>query len=47
MQKTIKMLKQFRKDNKITTQQFRTFKGQVIAGDKDGCLRGLKRMQII
>ena len=43
----IKFLKKLKKENKITTQQFKTFKGQVLNGDASGCLKGLKRMKLI
>ena len=34
------------KDNKkyLTRQQYRTIKGQIIAGDTDGALKGLNRL---
>lgn len=47
MLKTIKLLKGLKRDNKITTQQFKTFKGQVLSGNVEGCLKGLKRMKLI
>lgn len=34
---TIKLLKRLKKERKITTQQFKTFKGQVLSGNADGC----------
>lgn len=44
---TMKLLKQLRKNNKITIQQFKTYKGQVIHGDEIGCIKGLKRKHLI
>ena len=44
---TMKLLKQLKNDNKITTQQFKTYKGQVVHGDEIGCIKGLKRMRLI
>ena len=44
---TIKLLKELRRDGKITMQQFRTFKGQVLSGNEAGCLKGLQRMKLI
>lgn len=44
---TMKLLKQLKDDNKITIQQFRTYKGQVIHGDEIGCITGLKRKHLI
>lgn len=42
-----KRLKELKKQNKITLQQYRTFKGQILSGDKDGAIRGLKRKGLI
>ena len=47
MNKTILLLKQLLKNRQITKQQFKTFKGQVLYGDEEGCLRGLKRLNLI
>lgn len=44
---TIKLLKELKRDGKITLQQFRTFKGQVLSGNEAGCLKGLERMKLI
>ena len=44
---TMKILKQLKNDKKITIQQFRTFKGQVLSGNEAGCLKGLERMKLI
>ena len=44
---TIKILKQLKRDNKITMQQFRTYKGQVLSGDELGCIKGLMRKGLI
>lgn len=30
--------------NRLTTQQYRTLRGQVLAGDGDGAMRGLERI---
>lgn len=30
--------------NKLTSQQYKTLRGQVLAGDGDGALKGLKRI---
>lgn len=43
----IKLLKRLRKEDKITTQQYNTYKGQVIHGDGIGCVKGLKRKHLI
>lgn len=42
-----KLLKELKKQKKITLQQYRTFKGQILSGDKEGALRGLKRKGLI
>ena len=44
---TIKLLKELKRDGKITIQQYRTFKGQVLSGNEAGCLKGLERMKLI
>lgn len=44
---TIKLLKDLKRDGKITIQQYRTFKGQVLSGNEAGCLKGLQRMKLI
>lgn len=45
--KTMKILKQLLKDGKITNQAFRTYKGQVLSGNEDACVVGLKRKKLI
>jgi hypothetical protein len=47
MQETLKLLKQLLQENKITKQAYRTYKGQVISGNIDGCLKGLQRKHLI
>ena len=47
MQETLKLLKQLLQTNKITKQAYRTYKGQVISGNIDGCLKGLQRKHLI
>lgn len=44
---TLKYLKSLRKANKITTQQFKTFRGQIMSGNEEGCIKGLKRMKLL
>lgn len=43
----MKILKQLKTDKKINTQEFKTYRGQVLSGDKEGCLKGLKRKGLI
>lgn len=45
--KTISLLKQLKSNGFITTQQYKTFRGQVLSGNEEGCLKGLKRMKLI
>lgn len=47
MKETLRTLKTLLNDNRITKQQYRTYKGQVLAGDVDGCLKGLQRKRLI
>lgn len=47
MVEIIKFLRKLKKESKITTQQFKTFRGQVLNGDTNGCLKGLKRMKLM
>ena len=44
---TLKILHKLYKENKINKQQFKTYRGQVLNGDETGCLRGLKRKELI
>lgn len=34
-------------EKKITKQQYRTYKGQVLHGDEIGCIKGLMRKHLI
>lgn len=43
----MRMLKRLHKNKKITRQQFRIYKGQVIHGDEIGCIVGMKRKGLI
>lgn len=45
--RTIELLKELKARNKITTQQFRTFIGQILSGDEAGCIKGLIRLNLI
>ena len=38
----VTVLKKYRR--KLTTQQYRTIKGQIVAGDCDGAMRGLQKL---
>lgn len=43
----LKTLKQLKKDGRISQQEFRTYKGQVLSGDESGCIKGLKRKGLL
>ena len=43
----MKILKRLHKDKKITRQQFRTYKGQVLNGDAVGCIVGMMRKGLL
>lgn len=47
MVQTLKLLKILKNQNKLTMQQYKTYRGQVLHGDKSGCLVGLKRKKLI
>lgn len=40
-------LRLLRKNSAISKQQYRTYKGQILAGDIEGCIKGLKRKGLI
>ena len=42
LNEVMKMLKAHR--NELTRQQLRTLKGQALAGDTDGAIKGLKKI---
>lgn len=44
---TIKLLKQLLKHKKITKQAYKTYRGQCLSGDEQGCLVGLRRKKLI
>ena len=47
MKEVLKTLKDLLREGKITKQAYRTYKGQVISGNIDGCLKGLQRKHLI
>lgn len=47
MEEILLTLKKLYSNNRITRQQYRTYKGQVIAGDIEGCRKGLQRKKLI
>ena len=44
---TIKVLKQLKRENKITTQAYKTYMGQISSGDEIACIKGMKRKKLI
>ena len=47
MKEVLETLKSLLREGKITRQAYRTYKGQVINGNIDGCLKGLQRKHLI
>ena len=47
MIEVLDLLKKLKKQRKITVQQYKTYRGQVLHGDTKGCLVGLKRKKLI
>lgn len=45
--KTLKLLKRLYKEGKINGQQYRTYRGQVLAGNEDAALVGMRRKKLI
>ena len=44
---TIKLLKQLKRENKITTQEYKTYMGQISSGDEIACIKGMKNKKLI
>ena len=44
---TIKLLKQLKHENKITTQAYKTYMGQISIGDEIACINGMKNKKLI
>ena len=47
MVQTLNLLRKLKEQKKITKQEYRTYRGQVLSGDIKGCLVGLKRKKLI
>ena len=43
----LKLLKRLKAERKISVQEYRTYRGQVLSGDVKGCIVGLKRKNLI
>ena len=44
---TIKLLKQLKHENKITTQAYKTYMEQISSGDEIACIKGMKNKKLI
>ena len=44
---TIKLLKQLKRENKITTQAYKTYMSQISSGDEIACIKGMKNKKLI
>lgn len=44
---TIKLLKQLKRDKKITRQAYNTYMGQIRSGDELACIKGMLRKNLI
>lgn len=44
---TMKIIKRLLTERKITQQEFRTYRGQILSGNEEGCIKGLKRKKLI
>ena len=44
---TIKLLKKLKRENKITTQAYKTYMGQISSGDEIACIKGMKNKKLI
>lgn len=38
------LLNRYRKESRLTQQQYKTIRGQILKGDTDGALRGLQKL---
>ena len=44
---TINLLKKLKRENKITTQAYKTYMGQIKSGDEIACIKGMKNKKLI
>ena len=47
MVQTMILLRRLKEQKKINIQEYRTYRGQVLSGNVEGCLVGLKRKKLI
>lgn len=43
----LERIKAAHRDHQLTRQQYRTLRGQVFAGDIDGAVKGLRKLQLL
>ena len=44
---TVSLLKKLKRENKITTQAYKTYMGQISSGDEIACIKGMKNKKLI
>ena len=44
---TVSLLKQLKREKKITTQAYNTYIGQIKSGNELACIKGMKRKKLI
>ena len=44
---TVSLLKKLKRENKITTQAYKTYMGQIKSGNELACIKGMKRKKLI
>ena len=44
---TVSLLKQLKRKNKITTQAYNTYIGQIKSGNELACIKGMRRKKLI
>ena len=44
---TVSLLKKLKRENKITTQAYNTYIGQIKSGNELACIKGMKRKKLI
>jgi len=44
---TVNLLKQLKRENKITTQAYKTYMGQIRSGNELACIKGMMRKKLI
>lgn len=44
---TLKLLKQLYKEGRLTKQELKTYRGQILSGNKEAALIGMQRKKLI